>query len=100
MSGAMTRVGLLVRASSTILGEDFDAGVRVFWKESGTPSGKSVATRCEIYFSCSRVMHDSSTEMSTFRRSDSGPSSSTFNRRVRACTNLSYKEPAPREGKA
>eukprot|EP00965_Chrysotila_dentata_P182969 6042046-Pleurochrysis_carterae.AAC.1 len=67
MSGAITRVGLLARASSTILGKDSDAGVRAFWKDSCTPSGKYVATRCDVYFSCLRVTHDSSTEMSTFR---------------------------------
>eukprot|EP00965_Chrysotila_dentata_P176436 5825845-Pleurochrysis_carterae.AAC.1 len=95
MSGAITRVGLLARASSTILGSVYDAGARDLWKESGTPCGKYVATRCAIYFCCRRMMHDSSTEMSTFRRSETGPSSSTFQRSARARTKSSYNKLGP-----
>eukprot|EP00965_Chrysotila_dentata_P263164 6214774-Pleurochrysis_carterae.AAC.6 len=80
MSGGVDRVDLLARAFSTILGKDSEAGVRDLWKESGTPSGKYMATRCEMYFSYFRMTQDSSAEMSTFRRSDTSPSSSTFQR--------------------
>eukprot|EP00965_Chrysotila_dentata_P190779 6174091-Pleurochrysis_carterae.AAC.1 len=95
MSGGMDRVDLLARASSTILGRDLDASVRDLCKESGKPSGKYVVTRCEMYFSCFRMTQDSSAEMSTFRRFDTGPSSSTFQRCVSASTRSLYSEPGP-----
>eukprot|EP00965_Chrysotila_dentata_P097830 3234622-Pleurochrysis_carterae.AAC.1 len=91
----MARFGLLTRAASTIVGKDSEAGVRDLWKESGTPSGKYVATRCQMYFSCFRTTQDSSTVKSTFRRSDTGSSSSTFHRSVSASTKSLYNEPAP-----
>eukprot|EP00965_Chrysotila_dentata_P124101 4101634-Pleurochrysis_carterae.AAC.1 len=91
----MARLGLLARTASTILGKDSEADVRDLWKESGTPSGKYVATRCEVYFSGFRTTQDSSTEMSTFRRSDTGPSSCTFHWSVSASTKSLYNEPAP-----
>eukprot|EP00965_Chrysotila_dentata_P016981 563780-Pleurochrysis_carterae.AAC.1 len=90
--GSMVREGLLRSASSTSLGSVSDAGVRVLWKESGTPSGRYVVTRCAMYLSSFRITQDSSVVMSTLIRSETGPSSSTFQRRVRASTNSEYNE--------
>eukprot|EP00965_Chrysotila_dentata_P157908 5217525-Pleurochrysis_carterae.AAC.1 len=91
----MSRSGLLARAASTIFGKVSEAGARDLRKESGTPSGKYVAIRCEMNFSCFRIAQDSSTELSTFRRSDTGPSSSTFHLSASASTKLLHNEPAP-----
>eukprot|EP00965_Chrysotila_dentata_P086625 2860037-Pleurochrysis_carterae.AAC.1 len=80
----MTRSGLVRSASSTKAGRSSEAGAWVLWKESGMPSGKYVFTRWEMYFSCLRVTQPSAAEMSTFSKSEIGPSSSTFQREARS----------------
>eukprot|EP00965_Chrysotila_dentata_P181314 5984716-Pleurochrysis_carterae.AAC.1 len=57
----MMRSGLVRNASSTKAGRSSAAGACVLWKESGTLSGKYVLTR-----------------------SETGPSSSTFQREARS----------------
>eukprot|EP00965_Chrysotila_dentata_P256618 6212599-Pleurochrysis_carterae.AAC.2 len=91
----MVRAPLLDKASSTVFGKVFEAGVRDFWNDSGTPSGRYVATRCAMYFSCVNITCVSLVEMSTLRRSDTDPSSSTFQRLVRAATKSEYSERGP-----
>eukprot|EP00965_Chrysotila_dentata_P109727 3626009-Pleurochrysis_carterae.AAC.1 len=71
----MARSGLVRNASSTRAGRSSAAGACVLWKESGIPSGKYVLTR---------VTHPSAVMMSTFSRSETGPSSSTFQREARS----------------
>eukprot|EP00965_Chrysotila_dentata_P037535 1248595-Pleurochrysis_carterae.AAC.1 len=61
----------------------------------GTPPGRCVSTRCAMYFCCVRVTQLASAVMSTFKRSEIGPSSSTFQREKRSDVNLSYSEPGP-----
>eukprot|EP00965_Chrysotila_dentata_P060558 2006816-Pleurochrysis_carterae.AAC.2 len=91
----MVRAPLLDKASSTVFGRVSEAGVRDFWNDSGTPSGRYVATRCAMYFSCVSKACVSLVEMSTLRRSDTGPSSSTFQRAVKAVTKSAYSERGP-----
>eukprot|EP00965_Chrysotila_dentata_P004931 161635-Pleurochrysis_carterae.AAC.1 len=91
-----TSLSDLVRsASSTSLGRSSDAGARDAWKDRGTPSGRYVDTKCAMYFSCLRTTESSVTAISTFSRSDTGPSSSTFQRAVSASTNSPYSDPGP-----
>eukprot|EP00965_Chrysotila_dentata_P142508 4711025-Pleurochrysis_carterae.AAC.1 len=66
---------LLVRnVCSTSLGKSSEAGARDAWQDRGTPSG--------------RMTEASVTAMSTFSKSETGPSSSRFHRAVSASTNL------------
>eukprot|EP00965_Chrysotila_dentata_P032344 1077890-Pleurochrysis_carterae.AAC.1 len=44
------------------------------------PSGTYMSTSCAMYSSCLSKMQSASVVMSTLRRSDTGPSSSTFQR--------------------
>eukprot|EP00965_Chrysotila_dentata_P007844 256089-Pleurochrysis_carterae.AAC.1 len=76
----MARLGLVSSACSTSLGRVSDAGARVLWKAIGTPSGRYVETRCAMYFSCLSSTQSACVVMSTLSRSDTGPSTSTFQR--------------------
>eukprot|EP00965_Chrysotila_dentata_P102592 3386764-Pleurochrysis_carterae.AAC.1 len=80
----MDRSGLVRSASLTRGGRSSAAGAWVLWKVRGTPSGKYVSTRCVMYFTCLRVTHFDSAKMSTFNKSEMGPSSSTFQREARS----------------
>eukprot|EP00965_Chrysotila_dentata_P177908 5877250-Pleurochrysis_carterae.AAC.1 len=62
-------------AALTKAGRSSAAGACVLWNERGTPSGSET--------------HSASADMSTFRRSEMGPSSSTFQRVARSVVNLS-----------
>eukprot|EP00965_Chrysotila_dentata_P094195 3114309-Pleurochrysis_carterae.AAC.1 len=76
----MSRSPLVRKASLTSVGSSSDAGACVLWKDKGTPSGRYVSTRWSMYFSCVSVTWLESEVMSTLRRSEIGPSSSTFHR--------------------
>eukprot|EP00965_Chrysotila_dentata_P062053 2056275-Pleurochrysis_carterae.AAC.1 len=94
-SGDMERVCLLARASSTSWVEIQMQACAFFGRKVALHPANTSPLGAKCNFSCLRVTQDSSTEMSTFRKSDTGPSSSTFQLSVSACTNSSYKEPAP-----
>eukprot|EP00965_Chrysotila_dentata_P166079 5483361-Pleurochrysis_carterae.AAC.1 len=77
----MARSCLVCRASLTSDGRSSAAGACVLWKESGTPSG--------------RTTQSESTEISTFNKSEMGPSSSTFQCVARSEVKRSYRDPGP-----
>eukprot|EP00965_Chrysotila_dentata_P088921 2935385-Pleurochrysis_carterae.AAC.1 len=76
-------------AALTKSGRSSAAGACVLWKERGTPLGRYVWTKCVMYFSCVSETHFASADISTFRRSEMGPSSSTFQRVARSVVKLS-----------
>eukprot|EP00965_Chrysotila_dentata_P004992 163714-Pleurochrysis_carterae.AAC.1 len=88
-----TPCDLASRAASTRRGRSSAAGVWFLWKVDGTPSGRYVSISCAMYFSCFSSTQSASVVMSTLRRSETGPSSSTFHRDERAEVNDEYKEP-------
>eukprot|EP00965_Chrysotila_dentata_P255802 6212343-Pleurochrysis_carterae.AAC.5 len=90
-SGA-TPASLARIASSTRRGRLSAAGAWFLWKEDGIPSGRYVSTSWAMYFSCLSKMHSASVVMSTFKSSETGPSSSTFQREDRAVVKDVYNE--------
>eukprot|EP00965_Chrysotila_dentata_P032073 1069713-Pleurochrysis_carterae.AAC.2 len=85
-------VSLARMASSTRRGRSSAAGAWFLWKEDGTPSGRYVSTSWAMYLSCLSKMQSASVAMSTFNRSETGPSSSIFQREDRAVVNDVYSE--------
>eukprot|EP00965_Chrysotila_dentata_P008084 263727-Pleurochrysis_carterae.AAC.4 len=85
-------------ASSTMRGRLSAAGAWFLWNEDGIPSGRYVSMSWTLYFSCLSRMHSMSVAMSTFRRSETGPSSSTFQREDRAVVKDVYNESGPSSG--
>eukprot|EP00965_Chrysotila_dentata_P016793 557195-Pleurochrysis_carterae.AAC.1 len=82
-------------ASSTRRGRSSAAGAWFLWKEDGIPSGRYVSTSWAMYFFCLCKMQSASVAISTFKRSETGPSSSTFQREDRAVVNDLYNESGP-----
>eukprot|EP00965_Chrysotila_dentata_P086950 2870258-Pleurochrysis_carterae.AAC.1 len=93
--GSISRFALVESAASTCLGRSSEAGAWFTWNVEGTPSGKYDSTRDSMYLRCDRRTHPWSTAMSTFSKSETGPSSSTFQRCARSWVNESYRDPLP-----